>query len=145
MNAGVGGETVFDGEDRLAATLGTSQIVPGIVLLLEGINGLGSDESSIEATVAALLDMVATVRARGGLPILGTLTPVGPADGRGAAVAALNARIRQVAAEQGIRLADHEAAFGGNLGLLSGDQLHPNDAGYQVMAETWLAAILASW
>jgi lysophospholipase L1-like esterase len=87
----------------------------------------------VEAVLASLLDMVASVRARGGLPILGTLTPVHPADGR---AAALNARIRQVAAEQEIHVADHEAAFGGNLGLLVGDQLHPTDAGYQVMAQT---------
>jgi acyl-CoA thioesterase-1 len=144
-NAGLSGETAFAGASRLPAVLDGSMILPGIVLLLEGINGLDTDESTIDATVAALLDMVGAVRARGGLPILGTLTPVGPEDGRAAAVAALSARIRQVASQQGIRLADHEAAFGGNLGLLSGDQLHPNDAGYQRMAETWLAAILAAW
>jgi acyl-CoA thioesterase-1 len=144
-NAGVGGESVFTGADRLPATLDASTIVPGIVLVLEGINGLGDDEESIESTLDALLDMVAAVRARGGLPILGTLTPVKDPDTRGSAVAALNARIRQVAAQQGIRLADHQKAFGGNLGLLNADGLHPNDDGYQVMAETWRAAILAAW
>jgi acyl-CoA thioesterase-1 len=144
-NAGVGGETAFTGADRLPAILDASTIVPGIVLVLEGINGLGDDPDSIESTLDALLDMVATVRARGGLPVLGTLTPVRSPDTRGSAVIALNARIRQVAAQLGIRLADHHAAFGGDPGLLNADGLHPNDEGYQVMAETWRAAILAAW
>jgi len=144
-NAGVGGETVFTGAKRLPATLDASTIVPGIALVLEGINGLGDDADSIESTLDALLDMVAAVRARGGLPILGTLTPVKDPDTRESAVDALNARIRQIAAQQGIRLADHHKAFGGNPALLGEDGLHPNDDGYQVMAETWLAAIVAAW
>jgi lysophospholipase L1-like esterase len=144
-NAGVGGETVFEGSRRLPVTLDATPITPGVVLIVEGINGLDDDAETIEHTLDALLDMVATVRARGGLPILGTLTPVKSPDTRGPAVSALNARIRQAAAERAIRVADHHKAFGGNTGLLDADGLHPNAQGYQVMAETWLTAILAAW
>jgi hypothetical protein len=49
-------------------------------------------------------------------------------------------RIRQVAAEQGMRL----PITAGTSGSPGGDQLHPNEAGHQRMAGIWSAAILAA-
>jgi lysophospholipase L1-like esterase len=50
--------------------------------------------------------------------------------------------IREEAELERVPLADHEQAFGRDLTLQGPDGLHPNDAGYEVMAETWFEAIM---
>ena len=49
--------------------------------------------------------------------------------------------MREEAEAIGVVLADHEQAFGDDPGLQGPDGVHPNDNGYERMAETWLEAI----
>jgi len=53
----------------------------------------------------------------------------------------LNDIIRQEAHKQQVPIAGHERAFAGDLTLIGPDGLHPNDSGYQVIAETWFDVI----
>jgi lysophospholipase L1-like esterase len=55
----------------------------------------------------------------------------------------MNELIRDLAVEQGALLVDIEAAFRSepNLVALYSDNIHPNDRGYAIMAETFFAAI----
>jgi hypothetical protein len=62
---------------------------------------------------------------------------------------ALNIKIEELARTQSIVRVDNYGAFmayppgsGGHEALISGDDLHPNDGGYQIMAETWETGIL---
>jgi lysophospholipase L1-like esterase len=58
-------------------------------------------------------------------------------------VAAMNEKIKALAREQGAALADSYGAFtkAGNLPSLYDGQVHPNDAGYQLIAGAFFLAI----
>ena len=87
--------------------------------------------------------MVDATLARGEVPILGTLLP----DIRKAEVylskpiVETNTLLRQLARDRGIGLADHYAALVGNWSNLTYEGLHPNLAGYEVMARTWFTPV----
>ena len=61
-------------------------------------------------------------------------------------VALMDTRIRDMAREEGVVLADLEAAFlrtpNMEYGVLYTDHVHPNDAGYEVMAQAFFEAIV---
>ena len=81
-----------------------------------------------------------------GIPvIIGTVPPLND-DGfriRGIEnIPRLNDIIREEAKAERVPVADHDRAFGSNEGLQGPDGLHPNDAGYEVLAQTWLEQIL---
>jgi lysophospholipase L1-like esterase len=58
-------------------------------------------------------------------------------------VKTVNDLIRRIAREEGILLVDHEAAFlaQASLAPLFTDQVHPNDAGYALIADTYFRAL----
>jgi len=56
-------------------------------------------------------------------------------------VPSLNDRIYQLGAAGNTPIVDVYAAFNGNLTLLGDDGLHPNAAGYQVIAKAFADAI----
>jgi len=89
--------------------------------------------------------MVRTTRARGMTPLVATFLPQRPGGQRAFAVNTIvpvNDRVRAMVAEEGAMLVDLYAAFDGNLDTLIGpDGLHPNEAGYQKIAETFFDAI----
>ena len=139
-NSGKPGEWAADGQDRLRSELPV--VAPGAVLLLEGVNDLGT--LSVQATADTLDYMVQLCRAQGATVFLATLPPERPGGVRaGAAILAerYNEALRRVARNRGAVLVDIEAAFGTDYSLLSEDGLHPNSAGYQVMAQSFLSAI----
>ena len=77
-------------------------------------------------------------------PLLATIPPMNPAGRRGGGamlVPSLNDRIYQVGAAENLAIVDVYAAFNGNLTLLGDDGLHPNAAGYQVIAKAFADAI----
>jgi lysophospholipase L1-like esterase len=97
-------------------------------------------------TIDALREIVDDIRAFQSLPVLATLIPVNPAlapAGRNQWIDETNARIRDLARAEGVLLADLNAAFRaeGSLQSLYVDDIHPNDAGYDVMARGWFAAL----
>jgi lysophospholipase L1-like esterase len=54
----------------------------------------------------------------------------------------LNAIIRQEANAEQVPIAGHENAFGNDpAALLGSDGLHPNDNGYELIAETWFEVV----
>ena len=58
----------------------------------------------------------------------------------------MNGAIQALGREQGVPVADINAAFRaqGSLPALFVDDVHPNDAGYDVIAEAWFDAITRS-
>ena len=127
---------------------------PAYTLVLLGTNDW-HDQSCQDApagdcfTIDALRSILQEVRGSRSRPVLGTLLPVNPAlapEGRNLWVDEMNDLIRGLASEQGAVLADVNAAFRaqGDLSSLFADDVHPNDAGYEVLAEAWFGAITGS-
>jgi lysophospholipase L1-like esterase len=148
INRGVPAEAVAEGGvQRIQSVLTNDR--PQALLLLEGINDLNGGRS-IGATVAALDTVLDYARVYNTTVLIATMfqTYVSEApDGRirtNAAdqVPAFNAAIRQMAAgRQNVFLVDLEPVFHGRRHLVGGDGLHPSEAGYEVMASTFLAVI----
>jgi lysophospholipase L1-like esterase len=97
-------------------------------------------------TIDALRSIVDDVKLWRSLPVLATVTPVNPlysTAARDAFYDQTNAGIKALAREENIVLADLNAEFkaAGSLSALFDDDVHPNDAGYQVMAQGWFKAI----
>lgn len=142
-NEGVPGEATAAGLKRVPGVLAADQAQ--VVLLLEGANDLNaSGEAGIPAAAANLASMVRTAKRLGVDAYLATLPPQNPEGSRGKnaqLVPELNAEIRRAAALNGAVLVDLYAAFNGDLSLLSPDGLHPNEAGFSRIAETFYEAI----
>jgi lysophospholipase L1-like esterase len=146
-NRGRGGESVVEGNARLPGVL--AQDMPEVLLIQEGANDVNASRDPA-AIAASLRSMVRAGRDRGALVLLGTLLPQRPPElgscrGFGASrIAAVNDQIRAVAADEGIVLVDLFQAFGGVPGdLIGADGLHPTEAGYRQIAESFFAAIVA--
>jgi lysophospholipase L1-like esterase len=121
------------------------------VILLEGINDIGHDQGPVSGNpvtvadlIAGLTNIVQRAHAHGLRIIGGTLTPVGGSKYDSPAAEAkrqaVNAWIRTGGAFDGV--ADFDAAVRDPLDPArflpaydSGDHLHPDDAGYQAMAD----------
>jgi lysophospholipase L1-like esterase len=151
---GRGGETVIRwspiqqsaGVERLPVVL--NRDAPEVLLLLEGVNDLnGGDDATLAAMVSGLRSMVRLARGRGITVFLGTLLPQHIGGFRAfspGAIVPANNQIRGMAVAEGAVLVDLYQAFDGQTATLLGpDGLHPNDAGYQKMAETFFAAVRA--
>lgn len=135
-----------------AVRLGDSlSIRPAYTLIHYGTNDWNAGECKFSPpcfTIEALRSMVRQVKGREGLPVLATIIPANPAHGdyppeRNPWVAGMNVRIREMARAEGAVLADLEAAFlrAPSLPALFSDHVHPNDGGYEIMAETFFEAI----
>jgi lysophospholipase L1-like esterase len=149
---GVGGETVVRyspiarsvGVERLPGVL--NRDAPEVLLVLEGVNDLnGGTDATLVGVVNGLRSMVRLARGRGIVVFLGTLLPQRPGGFRASSPGAIvpaNSLIRSMAVAEGAVLVDLYQAFDGHTDTLLGpDGLHPNDAGYQKMAETFFTAI----
>lgn len=152
VNGGVSGNTTADMLGRLPALI--TDNTPDVVLIECSVNDCKDTTFiSFDATLSNLRKMIKLCKQAGAVPLITTATPIGPginypADGWSQnswrRLYPLNARVRQLAAEEGIILIDNANAFDNNLDLLNGDQIHPNDAGAQVMADTALKAVLGA-
>jgi lysophospholipase L1-like esterase len=151
VNEGETGKVAKDDVDRLKQVLTAN--APEVLLLLEGINDIhlpGDDQVvNVGPLIQALRTMVREARGRGIRVFVGTLLPEDACgcrafdfvDGVDDIVTANN-QIRSMAAAEGAVLVDLYPAFAGQTStLLSLDGLHPNEAGYQKMAETFFDAI----
>jgi lysophospholipase L1-like esterase len=124
---------------------------PAYTLILLGTNDwhdqtCQSGGPSACYTIDALRTIVEEVKAWQSLPVLATIIPVNPAlapASRNAWYDETNVGIRALAREQDVLLADLSADFkaAANLPSLYFDDVHPNDAGYQLMAQGWFRAI----
>jgi lysophospholipase L1-like esterase len=157
-NSGVPGEcasvdkcsgTESSGVVRLPKVLTPQQ---DLVVIQEGVNDLNQlsgRPDRFDRIIRNLRSMVQAAKGAGKKVTLGTLTPVKAgedlvANGCSGAlcyrvdradVSTLNGRIRMLASEESVVLVDFETAFGTDGSLLSPDGLHPNEAGYDRMAQ----------
>jgi lysophospholipase L1-like esterase len=145
---GKGNEEAGQGKLRLPEALATYS--PDALLLLEGINDLLRPETftpagmqgAIDSVVNALQNMVRQGKARGLRVFLATLLPVNREANLTAGVNTANNLIRALAAQEGVVLVDLNAAV--PIVLIGPDGLHLKPAGYDLVADEWLKAIMAA-
>jgi lysophospholipase L1-like esterase len=145
---GLGATRSNRGSDRLPDSL---TVRPAYTLIHYGTNDWNVGECKTSPpcfTIDSLRTMVRDVKGRQGIPVLGTIIPANPAiletqPDRNQWVAAMDARIREMARAEGAVVADLEAAFlrESSLPRLFADHVHPSDAGYEVMAQAFFEAI----
>lgn len=143
-NAGLPREPAELGARRFPQVLAASSAQ--VVLLLQGaveLSALGT--RGINPAALALQSMVRAARARGATVFLASLPPPRPGGVNAlplAQVVALNDQIRLGAPVEGAVFVDLYAALATNINLYIGtDGLHPTEAGYQRMADTFFASI----
>jgi lysophospholipase L1-like esterase len=148
-NAGRGGARIADDLRRLQDEV-LRPPPPDVLLLLHGYNDLANGGlAAVDGVVIALREAIRIARMRGAQHVfLGTLTPSRPATGPfnrtidPRAVQQTNARLPSMAAAEGARLVNLYDVFVGREAELVGDDgLHLTPAGYQMVAETFYAAI----
>jgi lysophospholipase L1-like esterase len=145
FNAGIGGKNAWEDRSRLASSI--FEASPELVLLMEGANDLNSivppsTNAGINATVAAMEDMVRDTLGRNIPVIVATLPPQRAGGSRAHGVEFLpkyNNDLKTMAAKKGAAIVDVNAQF--PLSLIGQDGLHPTEPGYQTMAEIMFEAI----
>ena len=148
VNAGQSGEAAADAGTlpRLTSALITNR--PEVVLLLTGYNdllGLGPLGVNDAAAITAINAMAAEARGRNARVFIATVTPNRPGLRRTIPTSLLqsfNDRLRNVARGENAVLVDLYAALAGDVNTYIGsDGLHPTEAGYRKIADTFLSAI----
>lgn len=135
-NEGLAGETTGEGVSRIGQALD-----PGddVLLLMEGTNDIGNQNVSNE-TIVHNLDRIAEKAKERGLSVVHiTVIPRYRAnfDSSNIVTGDFNGRVRELAWSTERKLADPFEVLlrqTPNLGLLYQDKLHPNAAGYDVLA-----------
>lgn len=145
-NAGIAGETASRGAQRFPGIM--SSLRPEVVLLLDGSNDLSAlGEAGFSSAIAAVESMAKEARGRNARVFLANLPPTrtgGRNSVSDSTIQAFNARLASIARGEGAVLVDLHAALAGGVSTYIGaDGLHPNEAGYLKMAETFFAAIRA--
>lgn len=149
-NAGDPGTRSIEGESRLTRELRRHD--PAFTLILYGTNDWNAAVCRSEFpcyTIDALRSMILQARDVGSNPILGTIPPANPAWlDRGATerniwVGQMNDLVRSMAQQEGVPIAEIHGDFLAQPSVrdLFFDHVHPNDAGYQLMARSWFNAI----
>lgn len=145
-NAGLAGETATNGAKRFPNVIRNAR--PEVVLLLDGANDLSAlGEPGISSALAAVESMAKEARFRNARVFVATLPPPRPG-GKNATnastVEAFNSRLAPIVRGEGAVLVDLYTAMRSDVNTyIGGDGLHPTEAGYQKMADTFFAAIRA--
>ncbi len=149
VNAGVPGEGALEGARRIQSVITENH--PQGLLLLEGINDLANIQSV--ATTATQLARIIDVARQNNVTVLVATMPqtyeVTFPNGEFRDNAALlvpqyNAEVQRIASSRlNVYVVDLYRAFGTRRDLIGGDGLHPTEAGYQLMATTFLSSIEA--
>jgi lysophospholipase L1-like esterase len=147
-NAGNPGEWATDGARRIQSVLTANR--PQGLLLLEGINDLSNDQS-ISSTISALGRIIDTARSNNVTVLVATLpqtyettNPISEQyhDNARDLVVPFNTQLRQAfGTRQNVYIVDLYAALGTNHTYIGADGLHPNEAGYERIAQWFEAAI----
>lgn len=143
FNDGVDGERASPGgQARLPFALDAHR--PQVLLLMEGSNDLNGGAAGAARGLDALSEMVRVAKGRGVLVFLATIAPQRPGGARNftaGQVPGFNDGVRAVAQREGATLVDIYAAMVGDPSLIGPDDLHPNERGHEVMAQTFFDAI----
>jgi lysophospholipase L1-like esterase len=146
---GYPGATINDGNNQLAnrvdAAIAASN--PDIVLLMIGTNDVNGNVNNPPDDLRNLINQI-TSGAPDALLVVAQIVPTRTA-GTNTRVQAYNTSVANLvresaAAGRHVALVDMFSAFVNNANFataLLNDDLHPNDTGYVVMAQTWYAAI----
>jgi lysophospholipase L1-like esterase len=149
INAGVKGETTFQGVSRLPSLLSAGQVL----LLVEGANDINlATDAQVQAALSNIRNMVRTARSRNLRVFLGSLPPQNPFTcvspcraGGYSNLPTYNQGLQLIASSEGVTFVDVFGAFHNDVATLIGpDGLHPTAAGYQVMATAFFDAIKAA-
>jgi lysophospholipase L1-like esterase len=142
-NAGVDGERASPGgQARLPSALDATRAQA--LLLMEGSNDLNGGAAGQGRAIDALTEMIRLAKGRGVVVFLATIPPQRPGAARSFTqpqVAGFNDSVRALAQREAVTLVDIYAAMIGDLSLIGPDDLHPNDRGHVVMAQTFFTAI----
>jgi lysophospholipase L1-like esterase len=143
INAGKEGERSWEGAARLGPLL--ERYKPAWCLILYGANDIIYGHS--KRTIPNLQAMVNSCLANNTIPVIGTLTPAFGSHGyMEQEIRNENPRIREWAANAGVRVADLDSAFNWQReGYFQSDGLHPNGNGANLIALTFFAKIDQSW
>ena len=144
-NRGAEATNSFEGVERVKRNLNND----AYVLILYGTNDWNIPECQgvppcqVADNLRAIVEDVKAVRS---LPFIATLTPANPAvnPGRNQWISAVNDSIKSMARQEGAFLVDLYQAFqqqGGDPSRFFSDDVHPNDAGYEVIATGFFEAI----
>jgi lysophospholipase L1-like esterase len=152
-NEGVSATRSNRGAQRIGASL--SKVRPAHTLILYGTNDwndLACKDTNPDCyTIDSLRSIIQDARAFQSNPVLATIIPVNndpvfvdrDPNGRNETVRKMNELIRNLARQERVALADQYAVFmrQPSLGAIYSDYLHPNERGYQLMAQEWFRAI----
>jgi acyl-CoA thioesterase-1 len=149
VNAGLSNETTGEALSRINRVLNAAAS-GDVLLLMEGTNDVNAQASagaiSNETIVANLDEMALRAEARGQQVVHATVIPRLPSanfDGTNRVTADLAGKIRELAFNRQRRLADpfqvffHQTANFTQLYLGGTDKLHPNAAGYDLLAQVF--------
>jgi lysophospholipase L1-like esterase len=140
LNYGLEGETTYQGLNRIGSVLEGRG--GAYILILEGTNDYewGISYNTTVYNLGAMLDKAS---AAGVTPIISTLTPDSQPNigGLKNIPNTYNPAITSMAQQKKVTVCDQYAALIGNWSSMTYDNLHPNSAGYQVMASTWYGTL----
>ena len=135
INVGAPGETSSGGAARVNGILLRHK--PGYLLVLYGANDIIHGENT-DVIIANLRTIVRAAQENDTIPIIATLTPTFDLhEFMAGAIEELNELIRELAAEEGIIVADLESVFGNTADYMLDDGLHPNSDGAKLIASTF--------
>jgi lysophospholipase L1-like esterase len=146
-NEGRGGTQTDEGADRVGRALGRQN--PAYTLILYGTNDWNTLECQAGPpcdTIDEMRELIRHVKDYGSLPVLSTIIPVNPAiepPERNDWVRAQNENLHDLARAEGIPLADPARLFfaRSDLSSLFADGVHPNDAGYDLIAQAFFEGV----
>jgi lysophospholipase L1-like esterase len=147
-NRGADATNSFEAIERFRRNVPANE--PAYVLIQYGTNDWNDPECQEITpqcqTVPNLRSIVQLAKAEGTLPFLATIIPTNPTltpQGRNDWVDATNVQLKAMAAAEGAFVVDVNQAFKNqpNLAALFSDHVHPNAAGYEVIAQGFFEAI----
>ncbi|HUG53953.1 MAG TPA: SGNH/GDSL hydrolase family protein [Vicinamibacteria bacterium] len=148
LSEGIGATRSNRGAERIDESLRRAR--PAYTLIHYGTNDWNVGECKFDPpcfTIDSLRDIVLSARGSQSLPVLSTIIPGNPESlqqpDRNDWTAAQNERIRGLAREMNVPLADPHALFlkDATPARLFVDHVHPSDPGYDLMAEAFFAAL----
>ncbi|WP_161629819.1 SGNH/GDSL hydrolase family protein [Desulfogranum japonicum] len=140
LNYGVGSENTAAGSSRIDTPLSENSGA-SFILIMEGTNDLYYGQS-LSSTQYHLETMVDKSRNHGVTPVLATLTPDTREGHEEKDISgSYNPMIQSIGSSKGVAVVDMYGAVAADWGSLNSDGLHPNDSGYQIIANMWSGAV----